>query len=205
MLHTFCFSLQNAVYFIMLLFWFLYSHFTYRVCKNLNVKLCCQKVKGLRRGFRYVILTNSESYDLTALELEDSPLSACLRLHVSQTLFITESLCTRLCSWLQGNSNWLQNIWSRILCWSCFASVQLSVKLVRPYFELKLYLCVPLDTVNYKCAYCFFVFVFVSASLFDDRPPKTALNACRPSHVWHVRFAVVLGSPVLPLRVGTHL
>jgi len=30
---TLCFSLQNAVYFIMLLFWFLYySHFTYRVC-----------------------------------------------------------------------------------------------------------------------------------------------------------------------------
>jgi hypothetical protein len=45
MLHTLLFSLQNAVYFIMLLFWFLYySHFTYRVCWNLNVKLRCQKV-----------------------------------------------------------------------------------------------------------------------------------------------------------------
>jgi hypothetical protein len=34
MLHTLSFSLQNAVYFIMLpFFWFLYySHFTYRVC-----------------------------------------------------------------------------------------------------------------------------------------------------------------------------
>jgi hypothetical protein len=33
MLHTLRFSLQNAVYFIMLHFWFLYYlHFTYRVC-----------------------------------------------------------------------------------------------------------------------------------------------------------------------------
>jgi len=45
MLHTLRFSLQNAVYFIILHFWFLYySHFTYRVCQNLNVKLWCQKV-----------------------------------------------------------------------------------------------------------------------------------------------------------------
>ena len=33
MLHTLRFSLQNAIYFLMLLFWFLYySHFTYRMC-----------------------------------------------------------------------------------------------------------------------------------------------------------------------------
>ena len=39
MLHTLRFSLQNAVYFIMLPFWFMYYlHFTYRVCSNLNVK-----------------------------------------------------------------------------------------------------------------------------------------------------------------------
>ena len=45
MLHTIRFSFQNAVYFIMLPFWFLYySHLTYRVCQNLNVKLRCQKV-----------------------------------------------------------------------------------------------------------------------------------------------------------------
>jgi hypothetical protein len=45
MLHTLCFSLQNAVYFIMLPFWFIYySHFTYRVSQNLNVKLRRQKV-----------------------------------------------------------------------------------------------------------------------------------------------------------------
>ena len=50
MLHTLRFSLQNAVYFIMYLFWFLYySHFTYRMCSNLNVKLRCQKVNDPRR------------------------------------------------------------------------------------------------------------------------------------------------------------
>jgi len=33
MLQTLRFSLQNAIYFIMLLFWFpCYSYFTYRVC-----------------------------------------------------------------------------------------------------------------------------------------------------------------------------
>jgi hypothetical protein len=38
-LHTLSFSLQNAVYFIMLPFLVLYySHFTYRLCYNLNVK-----------------------------------------------------------------------------------------------------------------------------------------------------------------------
>jgi hypothetical protein len=46
MLHTLRFCLQNAIYFIMLLFLFMYySHFTYRVCQNLNVKFRCQKVK----------------------------------------------------------------------------------------------------------------------------------------------------------------
>jgi hypothetical protein len=46
MLHTLHFSLQNAIYFIILPFWFLYySHFTYRVCKNLNVKFkVCKSV-----------------------------------------------------------------------------------------------------------------------------------------------------------------
>jgi len=49
MLHTLRFSLQSAVYFIMLSFWFLYySHFTYSVCWYLNVKLQCQKVKEQR-------------------------------------------------------------------------------------------------------------------------------------------------------------
>jgi len=47
MLHTLCFSLQNAVYFIMLPF--LVSciiHILHTGCaKNLNVKLWCQKVK----------------------------------------------------------------------------------------------------------------------------------------------------------------
>jgi len=52
MLHTLCFSLQNAVYFIMLLFWFLYYlHFTYRVCYNLNVKLLCQTVNNVIYSF----------------------------------------------------------------------------------------------------------------------------------------------------------
>jgi len=46
MLHTTRFSLQNAVYFTMLLFWFMYySHFTYRLCYNLNVKFkVCKSV-----------------------------------------------------------------------------------------------------------------------------------------------------------------
>jgi hypothetical protein len=46
MLDTLRFSLQSTVYFIMLLFfWFMYySHFTYSMCENLNVKLGCQKV-----------------------------------------------------------------------------------------------------------------------------------------------------------------
>ena len=45
MLHTLLFSLQNAVYFIMLPFLvpLLYT-FYIQVCKNLNVKLRCQKV-----------------------------------------------------------------------------------------------------------------------------------------------------------------
>jgi hypothetical protein len=44
--HSPFFSPQNAVYFIMLPFWFLYySHFKYRVCYNLNAKFRCQKVK----------------------------------------------------------------------------------------------------------------------------------------------------------------
>jgi len=46
MQHTLRFSLQSAVYFVMLLFWFKYhSHFTYRVCENLNVKFnVCKSV-----------------------------------------------------------------------------------------------------------------------------------------------------------------
>ena len=45
MLHTLLFSLQNAVYFIMLPFLvpLLYT-FYIQVCKNLNVELRCQKV-----------------------------------------------------------------------------------------------------------------------------------------------------------------
>jgi len=46
MLHTLCFSLQNAVYFKMLPFMVpVLFTFTYWVCQNLNVKLWCQKVK----------------------------------------------------------------------------------------------------------------------------------------------------------------
>jgi hypothetical protein len=46
MLHTLRFSLQNAVYFIMLHF-LVHVLFTFyiQVCQNLNVKLGCQKVK----------------------------------------------------------------------------------------------------------------------------------------------------------------
>jgi UDP-N-acetylglucosamine:LPS N-acetylglucosamine transferase len=46
MLHTLRFLLQNAVYFIILHFWFLYySHFTYWVCYNLNIKFeVCKSV-----------------------------------------------------------------------------------------------------------------------------------------------------------------
>jgi len=46
MLHTVRFSLQNAVFFIMLPFLFMYySHFACRVCKNLNVKFkVCKSV-----------------------------------------------------------------------------------------------------------------------------------------------------------------
>jgi hypothetical protein len=47
MVHTLRFSLQNAVCFIMLPSLFMYySHFTYRACQNLNVKLRCQKFNG---------------------------------------------------------------------------------------------------------------------------------------------------------------
>jgi len=55
MLHTLRFSLQNAVYFIMLpFFWFLYySHFTY-----INVKLRCETVKQVGH------------YDVTSLRLQ---------------------------------------------------------------------------------------------------------------------------------------
>jgi hypothetical protein len=46
--HTPFFPLQNTVYFIMLPFWFLYySHFTYRMCQNLNSKFWCQRVNIL--------------------------------------------------------------------------------------------------------------------------------------------------------------
>jgi len=48
MLHTLRFSLQNAVYFIMLPFFvlfFYYSNLTYRMCYNLNVKFkVCKSV-----------------------------------------------------------------------------------------------------------------------------------------------------------------
>jgi hypothetical protein len=44
--HSSSFSLQNAVYFIMLPFLFLYySHFTYRMCSNLNAKFRFQTDK----------------------------------------------------------------------------------------------------------------------------------------------------------------
>jgi hypothetical protein len=63
MLHTLRFSLQNAVYFIMLsfFFWFLYySHFTYRVCSNLYVKLRCQRVNKLQALLLSFFSTRSE-------------------------------------------------------------------------------------------------------------------------------------------------
>ena len=49
MLHALCFSLQNAAYFIMLPFLVpVLFTFTYRMCKNLNVKLRCQKVSPFK-------------------------------------------------------------------------------------------------------------------------------------------------------------
>jgi len=51
MLHTLRFSLQNAVYFIMLPF-LVTVLFTFyiSVCKNVNVKLGCQKVNDVCSG-----------------------------------------------------------------------------------------------------------------------------------------------------------
>ena len=62
MLHTLCFSLQNAVSFIMLPF-LLHVLFIFyiKVCWNLNVKLQCQKVKLLK------ILPLSAQYIYTLL------------------------------------------------------------------------------------------------------------------------------------------
>jgi hypothetical protein len=67
MLHALRFSLQNAVYFIKLHFWFLYySHFTYRMFQNLKVKPRCQKVIinicSWSRIIVHVIETNSKEY-----------------------------------------------------------------------------------------------------------------------------------------------
>jgi hypothetical protein len=62
------------------LFWFLYySHFTFRVCWNLNVKLCCQNVKSWivisYKGLRFSQKT------MAVLVLESDAACTCLSGH----------------------------------------------------------------------------------------------------------------------------
>ena len=63
MLHTLRFSLQNAVYFIMLPFLVpVLFTFYIQVCYNLNVKLRCQKVKGHSCNYRCNGKSNNITY-----------------------------------------------------------------------------------------------------------------------------------------------
>jgi hypothetical protein len=66
MLHTLRFSLQNAVYFIVLPFLVtVFFTFYIQVCYNLNVKLGCQKVKQVLTSSTTRASThNTPSYDV---------------------------------------------------------------------------------------------------------------------------------------------
>jgi hypothetical protein len=109
MLHILRFSLQNAVYFIMLHFLVpvLYSHFTYRMCWNLNVKFKVWKSVYHRTIqinhqpdatiFRFIILTFVYSstcfgrFPAHHQELNDCSGSLCFYLRIVVTVV--------LCSW----------------------------------------------------------------------------------------------------------
>jgi len=59
-------------------FWFLYySHFTYRVCKNLNVKLRYQKVKLPSTCFEKVIFLHQEKFCTSSLQYFTMYLRRC--------------------------------------------------------------------------------------------------------------------------------
>ena len=76
MLHTLRFSLQNAVYFIMLLFWFLYySHFYIQDVLKFKCKFGCQKVNACRKknSFEKKTWTGMETHILYSRNL-------CLRI-----------------------------------------------------------------------------------------------------------------------------
>jgi len=123
MLHTLRFSLQNVVYFIMLPFWFLYySHFTYRVCQNLNVKLRCQKANGLCTNLSIYINTFKKvSHHLTQYAGKLIKISLVFyyinpnKKHMSQCLFLSDNCSTCFgfhyhpSSGAQNNCNY--NIW----------------------------------------------------------------------------------------------